>query len=134
MTQPVVSPASHPASRLAACSSRFGGSPCFAYSADKLNGWGSATSPVLYKDLVIVNASIENDSLVALDRQTGAEVWRASGVTESWHAPAFVGAPDGKTQQTGPAAGPIAFDEEAFIKELRARMTPVGAEAAAESK
>lgn len=65
---------------------------------DKLNGWGSATSPVLYKDFVIVNASIESDSLVALNKQTGKEVWRASGVTESWHAPAFVAAPDGKSE------------------------------------
>ncbi len=65
---------------------------------DKLNGWGSATSPVLYKDFVIVNASIESDSLVALDRKTGREVWRAGGLSESWHAPAFVTAPDGKTE------------------------------------
>jgi outer membrane protein assembly factor BamB len=65
---------------------------------DKLNGWGSATSPVLYKDFVIVNASIESDSLVALDKKTGKEVWRAGGVTESWHAPAFVTAPGGKTE------------------------------------
>jgi len=65
---------------------------------DKLNGWGSATSPVLHKDLLIVNASIESDSLVALNKKTGQEVWRAAGVTESWHAPAFVTAPDGQTE------------------------------------
>jgi len=62
---------------------------------DKLNGWGSATSPVLYKDFVLVNASIESESLVALDKKTGSEVWRASGVKDSWHAPALVTAPDG---------------------------------------
>jgi outer membrane protein assembly factor BamB len=65
---------------------------------DKLNGWGSATSPVLYKDFLIVNASIESDSLVALDKKTGKEVWRASGASESWHAPVFVNTPDGKTE------------------------------------
>ncbi|HMJ88978.1 MAG TPA: PQQ-binding-like beta-propeller repeat protein [Candidatus Acidoferrum sp.] len=65
---------------------------------DKLNGWGSATSPVLYKNLLIVNASIESDSLVALDKKTGKEVWRASGASESWHAPVFVAAPDGKDE------------------------------------
>jgi hypothetical protein len=64
----------------------------------KLNGWGSATSPVLHKDLVIVNASIESESLVALDKRTGREVWRAGGIKDSWHAPAFVTAPDGKTE------------------------------------
>jgi outer membrane protein assembly factor BamB len=35
------------------------------------NGWGSAASPVLYKDLVFINASVESESLVALDRKTG---------------------------------------------------------------
>lgn len=65
---------------------------------DKLNGWGSATSPVLYQDLLIVNASIESESLVALDKKTGSEVWRASVGNESWHAPVFVTAPDGSTE------------------------------------
>lgn len=62
---------------------------------DQLNGWGSATSPVLHRNLVIVNASIESESLVALDQETGREVWRASGIKESWHAPVLVNAPDG---------------------------------------
>ena len=61
---------------------------------DNLNGWGSATSPVLFKDLVIVNASIESESLVALDKRTGEEVWRARGIKDSWHAPVLVNAAD----------------------------------------
>lgn len=65
---------------------------------DELNGWGSATSPVLYKDLLIVNASVESGQLVALDRKTGKEVWRAADVSESWHAPALLSAPGGKTE------------------------------------
>src|SRR5262245_17054074 len=43
------------------------------------HSWGSATSPVLYENLVIVNASVEDGSLVALDRKTGKRAWRASG-------------------------------------------------------
>jgi hypothetical protein len=39
------------------------------------NGWGSANSPVLYKDLVIINASIESNSVVALGKKTGNERW-----------------------------------------------------------
>jgi outer membrane protein assembly factor BamB len=65
---------------------------------DKLNGWGSATSPVLFKDLVIVNASIESESLVALDKKTGKEVWRASGIKDSWHAPVLANAADGQPE------------------------------------
>ncbi len=65
---------------------------------DKLNGWGSANSPVLYRDFVLVSASIESESLVALDKKTGKEVWRANIGPESWHAPALVTAPDGSTE------------------------------------
>ncbi len=39
----------------------------------RTNGWGSAASPVLYKDLLIINASVESDSLIALDRKTGTQ-------------------------------------------------------------
>ncbi len=42
-----------------------------------LNGWGSAASPVLYRDLVIVNATVERAAIVALDAKTGKEVWRS---------------------------------------------------------
>src|SRR5262245_39117945 len=56
-------------------------------------GWGSSNSPVLYKDLVIVNASIESNSLVALDRETGKEVWRTKGIRSSWNTPVLVDVP-----------------------------------------
>jgi outer membrane protein assembly factor BamB len=41
--------------------------------------WGSASSPILYKDLVIYNASEEGHALVALDKKSGKEMWRAAG-------------------------------------------------------
>jgi hypothetical protein len=41
--------------------------------------WGSASSPILYKDLVIYNASEEGHALIALDKRTGKEMWRAAG-------------------------------------------------------
>ncbi len=41
--------------------------------------WGSAASPVLYKDTVIITASEEAHAIVALDKLTGKEVWRAPG-------------------------------------------------------
>ncbi len=63
-----------------------------------IHGWGSATSPVVFGDLVIVNASVESQSLVALNRQTGKEVWRVGGVTESWNTPLLVPVPGGKTE------------------------------------
>jgi outer membrane protein assembly factor BamB len=54
------------------------------------HGWGSATSPILYLNLVIVNASVESGSLIALDKTTGREVWRAEGLKESWNTPVLV--------------------------------------------
>jgi outer membrane protein assembly factor BamB len=65
---------------------------------DELNGWGSAASPVLFENLVIVNASVESDSLVALNKATGKEVWRASGIRESWNTPLLLPASGGKTE------------------------------------
>jgi outer membrane protein assembly factor BamB len=63
-----------------------------------LNGWGTATSPILFGDLVIVNASVESQSLVALDKKTGREVWRAKGIRDSWNTPVLVPLPGGKTE------------------------------------
>lgn len=64
----------------------------------KLNGWGCGTSPVLYKNLVIVNASVESGSLVAIDKTTGKEAWRAEGMKSSWNTPHLVDAPGGKQE------------------------------------
>ena len=60
----------------------------------KTHGWGSATSPVLFENLVIVNASVESGQLVALDEKTGRQVWQAPGMDQSWSTPALV-----KTEQ-----------------------------------
>ena len=51
--------------------------------------WGSASSPILYKDLVIVTASVESHSLVALNQETGEEVWtaEAEGFGSTWGTP-----------------------------------------------
>jgi outer membrane protein assembly factor BamB len=58
------------------------------------NGWGSGCSPVLYGKLLIVNASVESGSLVALDKSSGAEVWRTKGVSSSWNTPVLVRLPN----------------------------------------
>ena len=64
----------------------------------KTSGWGSAASPVLYEKLVFINASVESESLVALDRETGAEKWRAPGIKESWNTPVLVTLDGGKNE------------------------------------
>jgi outer membrane protein assembly factor BamB len=57
---------------------------------NKTHDWGSGASPVLYKHLVIINASVESGSLIALDKMTGQEVWRAPGVSSCWGSPHLV--------------------------------------------
>ncbi len=75
------------------------GRPLWQYDVGNgTNGWGSAASPVLWGDLLFVNASVESESLVALDRRTGREVWRARGIRESWNAPSFVQLPGGQVE------------------------------------
>jgi outer membrane protein assembly factor BamB len=63
-----------------------------------LHGWGSAASPVLHGNLVIINASVESQSLVALDKRTGKEIWRARGINDSWNTPLLVHIPSGETE------------------------------------
>lgn len=55
-------------------------------------GWGSASSPVLHGNLVIVTASAESESILALDKSTGEEVWRQEtpGLAGTWGTPVVV--------------------------------------------
>jgi outer membrane protein assembly factor BamB len=87
----------------------FGRSGVFAFDHDGnqlwrasvgegIHPWGSAASPVLFGEVVILNAFVESGSLVALDRKTGREVWRAGGLKESWNTPVLVEVPGGKTE------------------------------------
>ena len=62
----------------------------------KTHGWGCGTSPVLFENLVIVNASVESGSLVAIDKNSGDEVWRADGMERSWNTPHLVELPNGR--------------------------------------
>lgn len=63
-----------------------------------LSGWGSAASPILFENLLIVNASVESRSLVALDAKTGKQAWRVGDIKEAWNTPALVGLKGGKTE------------------------------------
>lgn len=62
------------------------------------HGWGTAASPVVHGDLLFINASVESESLVALDRRTGKEVWRADDIRESWNTPLVITAPNGRQE------------------------------------
>jgi outer membrane protein assembly factor BamB len=57
----------------------------------KTNEWGSGASPVLLQNLVILNAAVESDEVVALDQSSGKKVWaqQVKG-DESWSTPLLV--------------------------------------------
>ena len=77
------------------------------------SGWGTAASPVLHKDLVFINASVESESLVALDRHTGEEKWHASGIKEAWNTPLVVKTKSGGEELVVATHGKVlAFDPD----------------------
>src|SRR4029450_4356018 len=54
-------------------------------------GWGTAASPVLHEDRVyIVKANADQSFLAALDKRTGAEIWRVSRAEGTNWATPFV--------------------------------------------
>jgi outer membrane protein assembly factor BamB len=62
------------------------------------HSWGSGTSLIVYKEFVVVNAGVESGNLVALNRKTGKEEWKAGGMKSCWGSPAIVEVPDGKPE------------------------------------
>lgn len=92
----------------------------------KTSGWGSAASPVLYRDLLIVNASVESGCLVALDKRTGEEHWRAGGIKESWNTPILVAAGEGKTELVVAIHGKVLAFDPATGKQLWSCQTDIG--------
>ncbi|MDP6719930.1 MAG: PQQ-binding-like beta-propeller repeat protein [Pirellulaceae bacterium] len=61
----------------------------------RTSGFGSAASPVLFNDLLIVNGSIESDSLIAFDKRTGQRVWTVPRLNKAWTTPCIAKLPDG---------------------------------------
>jgi outer membrane protein assembly factor BamB len=67
----------------------------------------AGTSPILYKDLVIVNASYECGALIALRKSDGTEVWRQEGITKSWNTPVIYRSLSGDDELAVSAIGEI---------------------------
>lgn len=62
---------------------------------DGTAGFGSASSPVIFREMLYVNASIESDTLFAFDKKTGKEVWKAGSIMKSWSTPCIAEVPGG---------------------------------------
>lgn len=83
-----------------------------------IHGWGSASSPLLVNDHVIINAAVECESLVALDRRTGTEKWRSPGIKESWNTPILVTLPNGTSELVLAMLGKVLGFDPATGKQL----------------
>jgi outer membrane protein assembly factor BamB len=59
----------------------------------KYTNYGSSASPVLFEDRVIINASIEDRAVVALDKQDGRQLWRVSTSGLAYSTPLLIGGP-----------------------------------------
>jgi outer membrane protein assembly factor BamB len=85
--------------------------------------WGGGSSPILYKGLVILNASITDRSVVALDQESGNVVWTRKDETfkDSWATPIIVSV-DGHDELVFPVPGkmhalnPLTGDELWFAE------------------
>lgn len=62
--------------------------------------WGAGASPILYGDLLIVNASDESQSIRAFNKLTGEEVWKAqaAGLELTFNTPRIVKNVDGEDE------------------------------------
>lgn len=62
--------------------------------------WGSACSPILHNNILIVTAAAESQAIVGLDKETGKELWRAEaeGLASTWGTPILAKNEEGKTQ------------------------------------
>jgi outer membrane protein assembly factor BamB len=62
-------------------------------------GWGTASSPILYKNLLIVPAVAESESLVGLDKKTGKKVWtfHDQSLSATWGTPVLADCGKGRT-------------------------------------
>ncbi len=60
--------------------------------------WGSAASPILNGDQVIVNASDEGEALVSFDKLTGEQKWKAeaAGLGNTWGTPVLMDSETGE--------------------------------------
>lgn len=64
----------------------------------RTNGWGSGNSPVLHENLVIVNASVESNTMFALDKTSGKEVWKTEKMSGCRSTPILVKTADAKME------------------------------------
>ncbi len=71
--------------------------------------WGSSSSPILFENLVIVPSIAESSALIALDKESGKEVWRqeTESLSGSWSTPLIVDLDDDRSDLVIGVAGEV---------------------------
>src|SRR5262249_12216360 len=87
--------------------------------------FGSGASLMLAGDKLIVNASYQSQSLFALDKRTGKEIWKAGGIRESWNTPVLVDF-NGKKELVLAVQGQVLSFDAADGKQLWSCRTDIG--------
>ena len=64
----------------------------------QFHNFGSSAALTLFEDILIVNASIESETVYGFDKKSGAGVWKIDDVIESWTTPVVGTSSDGKTE------------------------------------
>lgn len=83
-----------------------------------IHKWGSSNSPVLYKNVLLINASVESGKLIGLDKRTGKELWSRPGVSRTWSTPMLVDVEGGQTEMVVSTPRKILALDPATGKEL----------------
>jgi outer membrane protein assembly factor BamB len=78
-----------------------------ANAGTETHGFGTATSPLLYRNMVIINACVESDALIAFDKKTGKEMWKNPGIKRAWSTPVLVETAEGKQEIVLSAEGAV---------------------------
>ncbi|MCH8047570.1 MAG: PQQ-binding-like beta-propeller repeat protein [Planctomycetes bacterium] len=82
------------------------------------HGFGSGASPVLYKNLLIVNACVESGTLIALDKKSGEQVWKSGKIKAAWSTPVLVDVGGGRQELVVSTRGTLIGYDPASGEEL----------------
>ena len=85
---------------------------------DDTHAFGTAPSPALAGDVLVVNASVESGRLIGLDKTTGKELWTRDGIKRAWSTPVVVTSESGREECVVSMEGYVAAFDPATGKPL----------------
>ncbi|MGF1453364.1 MAG: PQQ-binding-like beta-propeller repeat protein [Opitutales bacterium] len=65
---------------------------------DGVHRWGAGSSPVLQGDTLFVNASIESETLYAINKHSGGILWSRDGIEDTYAVPVVRSRGDGEAE------------------------------------